>query len=370
VKPGLADVIKGFGAAFEEKHSPNPCQRVTLDALSKCRTEALGWHRYRCDDCGREHVNHNSCGNRHCPKCGIAKQAFWIEDRMEKSHACKHYHVVFTVPEDLNRICLSDSRWFYNHMFAAVWDTLWTFGYRRYGVETGAICVLHTWGQNLSLHPHIHCIVPAVGQKPTGRMVDIAKGGKYLYPARALSAVFRGKFMGGLKKRLLKEGLQDRHGTAVEKAWKKNWVVFCEPSLGDHERVVRYLAQYVNRVGIGDQRIREMANGRVTFQMKDYRDKGLSKYVSLDGVEFLRRFCMHILPKRFVRIRYYGVYSSRFCSDRVKKVSRSGETPAERLKRICNFDVYRCPHCKKGLLVLIEVMPRIRSPAFVPVVYE
>lgn len=370
----IADVIKRFGAAFEEKHAPSTYHRVTLDALAKCRTEALGWHKYRCEGCGKEHVSYNSCGNRHCPKCNTAKQAFWAEDRMEKAYPGKHFHIVFTVPEDLNKICMADSGWFYSHLFSAVWGTLRTFGYSRYGLGTGAICALHTWGQNLSLHPHIHCIVPAVGQKLTGGMVGIPKGGKYLYPVTMLSAVFKGKLMEGLKRRLVKEGLFDLHKTAVEKAWKKNWVVYCEPSLGDTERVVKYLSQYVNRVGIGNRRIRHMTDERVTFQMKDYSDNGTGKLTSLDGVEFLRRFCLHILPKRFVTIRYYGVYSSRFCGDLLKQagkmIVKPKETTAERLLRVCNFDVHRCPYCKKGRLVLIEVMPRTRSPGLVPVVLE
>jgi hypothetical protein len=374
VSPELADVIKRFGRAFSKKHEPNSFQRATLDALVKCRTEILGWHRYRCDTCGKEHVNYNSCGNRHCPKCQIAKQAFWVEDRMEKAYAGKHYHIVFTVPEDLNEICMTDSRWFYDHLFAAVWETLWTFGYSHYGVETGAICTLHTWGQNLSLHPHIHCIVPAVGQKPSGKMVNISKGGKYLYPVPMLSTVFKGKFMEDLKRRLVKEGSLGQFKNSVETAWNKNWVVNCQPSFGKPERVVKYLGQYVNRVGIGNRRILQITDQKVTFQMKDYRDNGTSKTIDLDGVEFLRRFCMHILPKRFVKMRYYGVYSTRFCSDLVKEagkmIIKPQETTEERLKRICNFDVHRCPHCKKGRLVLIEVMPRIRSPGSVPVVCQ
>lgn len=362
----IADVIRRFGSAFAEKHNPNPYQRVILDALVKCRTPVMGWHRYSCDSCGKEHVNYNSCGNRHCPKCQIAKQAFWAEDRTEKAYPGKHYHIVFTVPDHLNGICINDSSWFYNHLFATVWDTLWTFGYSHYGVGTGAICTLHSWGQNLGLHPHIHCIVPAVGQKPTGRMANITKGGKYLYPVTMLSAVFKGKFMEGLKHHLDKEGLLEQYKDAMESAWAKKWVVFCEPSFGKAEKVIKYLGQYVNRVGINNQRILQITDQKVTFQMKDYRDNGTSKAITLDGVEFLRRFCMHFLPKRFVKMRYYGVYSSKFSSDLIKAAGKMAmkpkETTEERLKRVCNFDIYRCPHCKNGRLVLIEVMPRGRSP--------
>ena len=157
----VAEIINRFGESFIRKHQPNSYQLRVLNALALCQTSALGGHKYQCDHCGNVHIGYNSCRNRHCPKCQGSNQTLWVEDRINNAYAVQHYHVVFTVPEALNAICLIDSKWFYNKLFDSVWQTLRTFGYTQYGVEGGAICVLHTWGQNLSLHPHIHCLVPA-----------------------------------------------------------------------------------------------------------------------------------------------------------------------------------------------------------------
>ena len=178
----VAHIIEHFGPRFIEKHSPNTYQLRVLNALANCRTAALGGHKYHCDHCGKQHISYNSCRNRHCPKCQGSKQAFWVEDLVGRAYPVRHYHVVFTVPEVLNAICMLDSRWFYNHLFASVWDVLRSFGYSHFGVESGAICLLHTWGQNLSLHPHVHCIVPALGHTLKGRMKSVGKMGTYLYP--------------------------------------------------------------------------------------------------------------------------------------------------------------------------------------------
>jgi hypothetical protein len=188
-----------------------------------------------------ERFSYNSCRNRHCPKCQSSRQAFWVEDLLEATLAVKHYHIVFTVPNELNTICLIDSKWFYGTLFSCVWDTLRQFGYTHFGVETGAVCVLHTWGQNLSLHPHVHCIVAAAGETLSGNMKHIGSTGKYLYPVSQLSTVFRGKVMECIKSHLKKLALLTQYQGLVDTAWKKPWVVFCEPSLAKPEHVVKYL---------------------------------------------------------------------------------------------------------------------------------
>src|SRR5450756_1334272 len=200
----LSQIINRFGADFVAQSHPNTFTLRTLDALQQCRTQTLGGHKDKCDNeaCGKERFSYNSCGNRHCPKCQAAKQALWAEDRMNDALNVKYFHVVFTVPEALNPICLLDSKRFYSAVFECAWSVLQTFGYSHYGVESGAICVLHTWGQNLSLHPHIHCIVPAAGLTLKGNLKHITKQGKYLYPVRMLSAVFRGKLLEMIKQQL------------------------------------------------------------------------------------------------------------------------------------------------------------------------
>lgn len=363
----IADIIRQFGKSFTEKYQPNSWQLRTLDALSKCCTSALGGHKYECDHCSKEHISYNSCRNRHCPKCQGAENRFWVEDRINSVLPVKHYHIVFTFPETLNKICMLNSRWFYNQMFACVWDTLRQFGYTHFGVESGAICVLHTWGQNLSLHPHIHCIVPAAGLSLSGEMKYTGKNGKYLYPGSNLSHVFRGKFMEALKNHPSSQLGQYRD--LIKRAWKNNWVVFCEPSFGKPEHVIGYLGQYIHRIAISNSRILNITKTDVTFRFKDYNDGEKSKITSLKGDEFLRYFCLHILPKRFVKIRYYGIYNKRFGNGLFKEagkmIIKTPETKAERIKRLSGIDILLCPSCKKGKLILIDTFPRARSPSFV-----
>lgn len=362
----VADVIRIFGQRFIQKHRPNSCQLRVLRALSACRTSALGGHIHRCDKCGFENISYNSCRNRHCPRCQCTRQAFWVEDRIRSAYPVKHYHIVFTLPEVLNEICMLESKWFYNLMFSSVWDVLSSFAYSHYASESGAICILHTWGQNLALHPHLHCIVPSLGYTIKGKLRSIGKNGKYLFPVRQLSLKFRGSFMAGVKKYLSDKHILSGYMPLISQAWNKPWVVYCEPSFGKAENVVGYLGQYTHRVAITNNRIVSVDNEHVRFTLKDYRDDGRQKTTSLTGEEFLRRFCMHILPHGFVKIRYYGIYSSRFRSTllkgRIIVALHPDETVIERITRLIGFDISACPRCKTGKLVPAAIIPRSRSP--------
>ena len=364
----LADIIKKFATQFFLQYKPNAHQQKILNTLSVCRTSALGGHKEKCSCCHKTLVSYNSCRNRHCPKCQSSKQAFWVEDLLATTLAVKHYHVVFTIPHVLNKVCIQNSEWFYARLFANVWETLRQLGYSRFGVECGAICVLHTWGQNLSLHPHIHCIVPAIGETLAGNTKYIGHNGKYLFPVKQLSLVFRAKMMGSIQMQLKKQGLLPSFDTLLSEAWQKPWVVFCEPSMAKADHVVKYLGQYTHRVAITNQRILNITGQSVTFLHKDYGDGALQKPVTMPGVEFLRRFCMHILPHRFVKIRRYGIYSSRARvlkqaqNPKMKVKTTLLETIPERIKRLTGFDVLRCPFCKKGIMQVVEIVPKIRSP--------
>jgi hypothetical protein len=364
----IADVIRQFGAQFTRECGPNGYQQRVLNALSACRTSELGGHKEVCDCCGKQRISYNSCRNRHCPKCQGSKQAFWVEDLLGTTLDIKHYHIVFTVPHELNTVCLLDSQWFYRVLFEAVWESLRQLGYTRFGIETGAVCVLHTWGQNLSLHPHIHCIVPAAGETLAGNLKHIGSRGKYLYPVRQLSPVFRGKLMERIESRMKKQSLYEQYKPLLKGARNKPWSVDCEPSLAKAEHVVRYLGQYTHRVAITNQRIIGVDETTVTFMHKDYSDQAKQKPVTLTGVEFLRRFCQHILPHRFVKIRRYGIYSSRAralkekANPKMQIKHRAKETTQERIKRLMGFDVYRCPYCKQGTMHRVEELPRVRSP--------
>ena len=363
----MASVIERYGADFRMQHSPNNYQLTVLNALQQCRTAELGGHKDKCDSCGTEHYSYNSCGNRHCPKCQIARQMLWAEDRMRDALSVKHFHVVFTVPEELNPVCMADSEFFYERLFACVKETLYAFGYSHYGVETGAICVLHTWGQNLSLHPHVHCIVPAVGITPRGQLKKIGNQGKYLYPVRQLSVAFRGKLLEALKRNLKKKNRLPEFQPIINHCYTKPWVVHSQPSLGNARQVVNYLGQYTHRVAITNTRIKNIDSNGVTFAYKDYSDNANVKLMTLSGVEFLRRFAMHILPRGFVKIRYFGILTSAY-REQVKSLKSKPdilqltETKLQRIVRLTGFDPCKCSKCKTGNMIPLEILPRIRSP--------
>jgi hypothetical protein len=267
---------------------------------------------------------------------------------------------------------------YYDLLFAAVWQTLRSFGYSHYGVETGAVAVLHTWGQNLSLHPHIHCIVPAAGYTLNGQWKNIGNSGQYLYPVHQLSEAFKGKFLDSLKRALRKQNELELFNSVVQQAYKTKWVVHCEPSLAGADHVVKYLGQYTHRVAITNQRILNITGGEVTFIAKDYRDRAVKKPVTLDGIEFLRRFTMHILPKRFVKIRRFGIYNHttkrnldlQFVPekkpdiDEIVKSQQPPETNLQRFTRLTGVNPCLCPVCKTGRMFAIRELPRIRSPAW------
>jgi len=279
----------------------------------------------------------------------------------------KYFHIVFTVPEELNQICLLGSKMFYKSLFDCVWTVLLQFGYTRYGVESGAICVLHTWGQNLSLHPHIHCIVPAAGLTLAGNLKRITKQGKYLYPVHMLSPTFRSFLLKKLKLQLRHINKLAIYQPLLDDVWKKPWVVYCKPPFGNAQQIVKYLGQYSHRVAISNHRIKNITASGVTFFYKDYRNESKVKPTTLSGVEFLRRFCMHILPKRFVKIRYYGILSTKQ-KDRVrsllvkKRETKVTETRQERIVRLTGFNYNLCPVCKTGFMHIIELLPKIRAP--------
>jgi len=369
----IADIVRRFGKEYIEKYGPSAEKMKVLFDILQCRTLALGGHEERCDCCNEVRYSYNSCGNRHCPKCLSAKQAKWIEKLIDETLPVKHYHIIFTVPHELNPVCLFDKSMYYKVLFSAVWRTLHSFGYTHYGVESGAVCVLHSWGQNLSLHPHIHCIVPAAGYSLKGDWEHIGTYDDYLYPVHQLSATFKGKLLDSLERTLRKTDMNSGFDPLLQRAWNKPWVVFCESSLAKSEHVIRYLGQYTHRVAISNDRILRMSETHVTFIAKDYRDRAQNKPVTLTGVEFLHRFCLHILPKRFVKIRRFGIYNHttkrnlelQFEPDESiieKENSRQKETSQERIKRLTGFDIGQCPKCKKGRMIIVRELPRIRSP--------
>lgn len=350
----VADVIDSLGDQTESI-GLNTWQLRTLNALKKCRTAALGGHIDACDECGNISISYNSCRNRHCPKCQGHKREEWIEKTGQNLLPVPYFHVVFTLPDVLNTLALQQPKLVYDALFAASWQTLQQFGSNK-GVQTGMISILHTWGQTLSLHPHLHCIVPGGGVDKNGNWQNIRADGKFLFPAKAMGKVFRAKYVSILSRSTkLDKGLRD-------KLFEKPWVVYAKRPFGSPKSVVEYLGRYTHKVAISNQRILAMDEKTVTFAYKDYRQDGTKKSMALPHGEFVRRFAQHILPKRFVKIRHYGFLSS--THKRLKyrslqdKFNIKPKTDGVKLK----LQLKKCPCCKTGNLIIMEAFDKRGPP--------
>ncbi len=367
----LAQVVRQFGKDLLQKHAVSPLQIKALHNIVNCRTAQLGGHEEVCDHCGLTRYSYNSCGDRHCPKCQLTKQVKWVEDITKFVLPVKHYHIIFTVPHQLNEVCLWDQKLYYSILFSAMWRTLHSFGYAEHGAETGAIAILHSWGQNLSLHPHLHCIVPAAGFSLQGEWKHIGND-KFLYPVKQLSATFKGKFLDSLKRKLKEQKRINEFNQQIQLAYKTPWVVFCEPPLAHATNVIHYLGQYTHRVGISNDRIIDVTETHVKFMAKDYRDNAKEKPTTLTGVEFLRRFCLHVLPWGFVRIRRFGIYNPTMIrsmglvfrpQQQNPKDKPQKETALQCYSRITGFNPDVCPRCRNKSMKIVEITPRPRSPS-------
>lgn len=321
-------------------------QEKTLRAITQCRTAALGGHVAVCRDCGVVKISYNSCRNRHCPKCQGHKREEWIQRREADLLPCVYYHVVFTLPQELNPLSLHQPKLVYDTLFKSVWQSLNQFG-KTEGLQLGMIAVLHTWGQNLSLHPHLHCIVPGGGIDKNGKWQKQIRSDKYLFPIKALSKVFRAKYVAQLRD----SGIDDK--MLFDRLFKKNWVVYAKRPFGGPKQVIEYLGRYTHKVAISNHRIKEVRENEVSFSYKDYKDGGKTKLMVLSNEEFTRRFAQHILPKRFVRIRHYGMLSSSWKRGKFQnlqkelKVTRPEVNPKTMLRK--------CPCCKTGVMITLEV---------------
>lgn len=352
----VADVLNVLGSAIENL-GLNPWQLRTLSALKKCRTPALGGHIDACDACGHLSISYNSCRNRHCPKCQGHKREKWIESRESELLPVPYFHVVFTLPDTLNPLALHQPKMLYDILFESVWETLQSFGKNK-GLQMGMIAVLHTWGQNLSLHPHLHCIVPGGGVDEKGSWSLLRTDGRFLFPVKALSKVFRAKFC-----EKLKHANPEGYTGIREKLWDKPWVVFAKKPFGSPKSVVEYLGRYTHKIAISNHRIKAIDHETVSFEYKDYRQKGLKKRMVLGHGEFIRRFAMHILPKRFVKIRHYGILSSTWKRLKLKNLQQKlGITPKG--KPSAKAFAPKCSCCKTGNLVTIATFDQRGPPAW------
>jgi hypothetical protein len=346
----VADILRAAGSSVEQM-GLNTWQLRTLSAIKNCRTSALGGHIDACDDCGNISISYNSCRNRHCPKCQGHNRDDWIAKRETELLPVPYFHVVFTLPEAINSLALYAPKLVYDTLFEAAWQTLQQFGKTK-GMQMGMIAVLHTWGQQLSLHPHLHCIVPGGGVEKTGTWKSIRADGKFLFSVKAMSKAFRGKFCAKLKAKSPVGYEQIR-----QDLWKKKWVVYAKRPFGNPKSVVEYLGRYTHKIAISNHRIKSISASEVAFDYKDYLHAGTKKQMTLSHREFIRRFAMHILPKRFVKIRHYGFLSSTWKRHKLRSLQQKMRIEITESKPR-QSPVRKCSCCKSGNLHTIALFKR------------
>jgi hypothetical protein len=344
----VSDILRRNIERIEEL-TTNSWQARTLYALTSCRTIALGGHVDKCNnaECGHVHISYNSCRNRHCPKCQGEKQEEWIRKREQELLNVPYYHVVFTLPSALKGVCLYSPKEVYGLLFRTAWSVINGFALnpKFLGARTGMISILHTWGQNLWLHPHLHCIVPGGGIDQKKRWRNARGKGKYLFPVKAMSRVFRARFTEGLRK-----GFEIGEDVYKE-LYSKPWVVYAKRPFFGPSQVIEYIGRYTHKIAISNHRIKSISGGKVTFSVKDYRQGGRKHDISLTDKEFIRRFSLHILPKGFPRIRHYGILSN---SVKKKVILLIREELGEvKLPERQPYVHRQCPVCRKGELVTL-----------------
>jgi hypothetical protein len=379
----VADVIGQYGVAFLDRYGSrlSAAQRQALRDLTACRTAALGGHVEHCLDCGHQRIAYNSCRNRHCPKCQALTRARWLDQQAEHLLPVEYYHVVFTLPAELSELALANPRALYDLLLRSAAATLRAVAAdpKHLGAVPGMLLVLHTWGQNLHHHPHVHAVVTGGGLSCDGAgRVEAAPRWRacrpgFFLPVRVLSRVFRGKFLAGVRS-LLAAGslcLPGRLAALAEPggraAWfaarfLRDWVVYAKRPFGGPAHVLKYLARYTHRVAISNARLVELRDGRVTFRYKDYAEAAPAKTMTLDAVEFLRRFVQHVLPKGFVKIRHYGLLANAQRAARLAVCRRlllvagvAAALPGTTDEAVAPAPPRTCAHCGGGRLVYREL---------------
>ena len=390
----VADIFRRYGAAYRQQHagSLSRGQRRVMSAIELCRTAALGGHLEQCDSCGHQRPAYNSCRNRHCPKCQSLARAQWLEDRQTELLPVEYFHVVFTLPEEIGAIAYQNKELLYGILFRATAETLRTIAAdpKHLGAEIGFLAVLHTWGQNLLFHPHLHCVVPGGGISADDKRWIACRPGFFL-PVRVLSRMFRRLFLEHLQAAFDADKLQffsslqplrDPKAFAAYLAplRQTEWVVYAKPPFGGPEQVLNYLGRYTHRVAISNNRLLDTDNGKVCFRWKDYRDHSQQKMMTLEADEFIRRFLLHVLPDRFQRIRHYGFLGHRYRQAKLALcrqllgVALTSTDPVPRPDKLDYRKLYEqltgkslreCPVCYRGQMVTIAVLSASdRAPPF------
>jgi len=394
-KPELADIFRRYGEAYRQKFgaSLSTAQRRVMTAIEVCRTAALGGHVEVCDRCGHQRIWYNSCSDRHCPKCQSLARAQWIQDRQSEVLDTEYFHVVFTVPEEIADIGLQNKRTVYGILFRATAETLQTIAAdpQHFGAEIGFFAVLHTWGQNLLHHPHLHCVVAGGGLSlDSTRWVSCRPG--FFLPVRVLSRRFRRLFLKYLEKAFDSDRLQffgsleplrnaQQFRSYIAPLKETEWVVFAKPPFAGPQQVLDYVGRYTHRVAISNNRLLDIEDDQVSFQWKDYRDPDRQKTMTLSAEEFIRRFLIHVLPDGFQRIRYYGFLSNRHREEKlvlcrqllgmpvVDPETAPGDQPSdydfdELYEKLTGSSLRQCPICHEGRMVVVEILAPV-VPEFI-----
>jgi len=368
----VADILQEYIGDYQSQYPLWSEHRKIVSDLLNCRTAHLGGHIERCDNCGTFRITYHSCRNRHCPKCQHIPRERWLEKRKDEILPVSYFHVVFTLPHELNTIILNNKKVMLNILFKAASRTLITFGENDLNGSTGFLAILHTWDQKLNTHFHLHCLVAGgVVSKDKKRWISVRND--YLFNAKALSLVFRGKFIERMSHACLNEKINltgNAYKNLKNKLYTKNWVVSVRDPVKSPEHVLEYLARYTHRVAIANSRIRAIKDGRVTFTAKD-RKKNKTESVTITAVEFIRRFLLHSLPKGFVRIRHYGFLANRNRSANLNTIRRlmglsappEKETASleEMMQKLTGTDITICPCCNKGKMQLFAEIPKYRA---------
>lgn len=388
----VADVFRRYGEAYREKHgaSLSIVQRRVMTAIELCRTAALGGHLEQCESCGYERNCFNSCRNRHCPKCQSLARAQWIEQRQAELLEVPYFHVVFTVPKQIAAIAFQNKKAVYDILFRATAETLTTIAAdpQHLGAQIGFFAVLHSWGQNLQFHPHLHCVVPGGGLSPDNQRWIHCRPDFFL-PVRVLSRLFRRLFLESLQKAFdsgklqffgALEPLRERLAFVRQLARAKasEWVVYAKRPFAGPQQVLDYVGRYTHRVAISNNRLLDIEKDQVRFRWKDYRTGDQNKVMTLSADEFIRRFLLHVLPSGLQRIRYYGLLGNRYRQEKLERcrhllgmqISVPQATSPEknycdRYEQITGSSLRQCPQCQHGRMVLIAILPRFPHPSAV-----
>ena len=376
----LADIFREFGDAYRRSNKMPLVHQKVMHAVEVCRTSFLGGHMKVCSLCGYEHPTYNSCGNRHCPKCQSLAKFRWVKKREEELLPVDYFHNVFTLPHKLNTLARSNKRLIYDILFKSVSEALLEFGENELGGKVGFISILHTWDQKLLEHIHLHCIISAGALSPEGGKWISSPSKDYLFSVKALSKVFRGKFVNYLKMAYIKGSLtfagksleyKDKDGfkDLIEGLYKEDWVVYSKKPFSGPETVIDYLGRYAFRIAISNNRIKCVKDGKVTFTYRDRRDNDSKKEMTLEASEFIRRFLLHVLPGSFTRIRHFGFVSNRnrkeniACLKKLLGVSggtydKNEKSVEELMLELTGKDILKCPRCRVGIMALHHLIPR------------